>query len=93
MKRRGLMGLLFGAAVHAGAQSVATKGQEATNYVRPPMGGAPMNNQCPVCSTMMPPYHAEPIDDARGNVISKPSATRRVECLYCRCVFAQMLEP
>jgi hypothetical protein len=91
MKRRGLMGLLFGAALSVHGQNPA-KPEPAANYVRPPMGGAPVNNQCPVCSTMMPAYQAEPITDTDGKIISKPALVRHVECAYCRCVFAQMLE-
>lgn len=94
MKRRGLAGLLFGAAISAlKARAQATPNQEkGTGYVRPPMGGTPVNNQCPVCSTMAPPYHAEPLTDSDGHVIMKPAKTRRTECVYCRVVFMQIIE-
>ena len=95
MKRRGLVGLLFGAVLGGQPQNavaqVATN-QKATGYERPPMGGVPANNQCPVCSTMAPPYKAEPLVDAEGHVLTKPAQTRRTECVYCRVVFAQILE-
>ncbi|HTU48229.1 MAG TPA: hypothetical protein VMF91_24425 [Bryobacteraceae bacterium] len=92
MKRRGLIPLLFGAVFGASAQ-VPQGQQKETPYERPPMGGVPANNQCPVCSTMAPPYKAEPLVDTEGHVLTKPAPSRRTECVYCRVVFAQILEP
>ena len=96
MKRRGLVAFLTGAVLGfrpraAVAQAAANQAKEPA-YERPPMGGVPVNNQCPVCSTMAPPYRAEPITDADGHVLMKPARTRRAECAYCRVVFAQILE-